>query len=125
MFHLAPQAALRLSPEAANVAEQFLRALPPFAREKLQDVRLFGPQARRFEPDEHFAFLVVADERSVEVKTALAIATSAAEADGLYAVDVTVATKGEVDDAPPSLARLLANARREGVELWRRRPAAG
>ncbi len=120
MFHLSTQAAARLSPEAVNVAEQFLRALPPFAREKLARVDLFGAQARQFEPGSPFAFFVVADERTVEVKTALAIAANAVEADGLFTVDVTMATSGEIESAPPSLARVLQNARREGVALWTR-----
>lgn len=123
MFRLASAAAARLSPEAANVAEIFLRALPPFVRERVRSVRLYGPQARRFEPETPFAFFVVADDRSIELKTALAIATNAAEADGLNAVEVTLATAGEVDAPAPMLARTLQNARREGIDLWRQEPS--
>jgi hypothetical protein len=123
MFRLAAPAYVRLSSEAQMVAELFLSALPPFARRQIRSVRMFGPQARRFEPDAPFDLLVVADERSLEVKTSVSIAVAAVEREAQQLVQVTVATAGELDGSPAGLSRTLQNARREGVDLWLREQA--
>lgn len=118
MFHLASTAQARLTPEACTVAESFCGALPPYVRRQLRSIRLFGVQARRFDPDAPFELLVLADERTVEVKTAVSIATFAVESSGLYQARATVTTPAEVDKPGPQLVRLLVNAQREGVDLW-------
>lgn len=125
MFRLVSSATVRLSPEALLVAESFLAALPPFVQRQIRSVRLFGPQARRFDPESPFDLLVYADERNVEVKTAVAIALSAVEADGLYAANATLCTPGDLRDASGQLSRLLQNAQREGVDLWAREATLG
>lgn len=124
MLRLSPSACSRLPAEAQAICEQFLRALPPFARWRLSVVRLFGPQARAFDPEAPFDLLLVCDERSIEVKTAVAIARSAVEAGGLHQVAVTVVSAVEAQGATGALARLLQNARREGVDLWSREAVA-
>lgn len=117
MFRLALHAQARLSPEACSVAELFLAALPPYLQSRIQSVRLFGPQARRFEPEASFDFLVVADERSPELKTAVTVGTASVEREGLFAT-ATVTTVAEMNQPSPTVSRLLQNARREGVDLW-------
>jgi len=123
MFRLVPSATVRLSPEALLVAESFLAALPPYVQAQIRSVRLFGPQARRFDPESPFDLLVFADERNVELKTAVAIAVSAVEAEGLYAANATLCTPGDLRDPTRLFARLLHNAEREGIDLWAREPA--
>lgn len=118
MFRLAPPAAARLSPECLHVVEQFLAALPPFTRRAVERVRLFGPQVRGYEPEAAFDVLVVAHARSLEMKTALAIATTAAEEGGQYDVRATLVTPDEWEAASGDTARTVANARREGLDLW-------
>lgn len=120
MFRLSPVATTRLTPEAQLVCETFLGALAPFTRPKIRAVRLFGPQARRFEAEAPYDLLVVVDERSIEVRTSVAVAVSAAESQANVPVQVTVASAFEETGATGPLARLLHNARREGVELWAR-----
>jgi hypothetical protein len=120
MFRLSPAASTRLSPEALQVCETFLGALAPFTRPKIRTVRLFGAQARRFEPEEPYDLLIVVDERSIEVRTSVAVAVSAAETQANVPVQVTVASAFEESGATGPLARLLTNAKREGVELWAR-----
>jgi len=105
MFRLVPSATVRLSPEALLVAESFLAALPPYVQAQIRSVRLFG------------------DERNVELKTAVAIAVSAVEAEGLYAANATLCTPGDLRDPTRLFARLLHNAEREGIDLWAREPA--
>ena len=102
------------------VAELFLGALPPFASRQVRHIRLFGPQARGFEPEVPFDLLVEVDKRSIEVKTAVAIASSAVESEGLASVFVTLVTPFERAQASGSLARTLRNAEREGLDLWLR-----
>ncbi len=120
MFRLALQAQARLSPEACSVADLFLAALPPYLLPRIQSVRLFGPQARRFEPDSSFDILIVAEERSPELRMAVSIGTAAVGAEGIYEANVTVTTPAEVNQPTPPVARLLQNARREGIDLWTR-----
>jgi hypothetical protein len=118
MFHLASTAQARLSPEACAVAESFCGALPPYVRRQIRSIRLYGIQARRFDPDAPFELLVLADDRSLEVKTAVSIATFAVESGGLYEARATVATPAELDKPAGQLGRLLQNAQREGIDLW-------
>jgi len=118
MLRLAAQACSRLSPEARDVAEIFLRALPPFAGGSVRAVRLYGGQARRFEPETPFDLIVLVDDRTLEVRTALAIAASVVQAETTHVVEVQSASTDDLASPPPGLARALANARREGVDLW-------
>jgi hypothetical protein len=120
MFRLAPTALGRLSPEAADLAERFLFALSPAVRALVNEVRLFGAQARRYDPGAPFSLLVVVEEPSLSVKTAVSIARQAATGDGAVEVEVTMATPTELDLSTGLQGRLFQNARREGVELWRR-----
>ena len=120
MFRLAPNALARLSPEAVHLAERFLYSLSPAMRALVSEVRLFGAQARRFDPEAPFAFLVIVDDCSLPVKAAVSIARQAATGDGSFEVEVTLATPTEVDSSTGLRARLFQNARREGVELWRK-----
>jgi hypothetical protein len=120
MFRLAPTALARLSPEAATLAERFLFSLSPAIRALVSEVRLFGTQARRFDPEAPFSFLVVVEDCTLPVKTAMSIARQAATGDGTFEVEVTLATPSEVDTSTGLRARLFQNARREGVELWRK-----
>jgi hypothetical protein len=120
MFRLAAGAYSCLSEEGLMVAEQFLSALPPFAREHITQVTLFGPQARRFDSEAPFDLLVFADQGTWAVKTGVSIAVSAIESSGLYTARATIATAFERRDPSTTLRRLLQNAEREGVELWAR-----
>jgi hypothetical protein len=120
MFRLALQAQARLSPEACSVAELFLAAMPPYLGSRIQSVRLFGPQARRFEPDAPFDILIVAEQRSPELRMAVSIGTASVGAEGIYSANVTVTTPFEMNQPSPAVARLLQNAKREGVDLWTR-----
>lgn len=124
MFRLAPGASMRLSEEALMVAETFLSALPPSARRQLRVVKLFGPQARRYDPELPFDFLIVSDDASITVRTGVAIAAAAVEGTGLHTVRLTTATASEFAHPSGTLARIKANAEREGVELWLREPVA-
>ena len=118
MFRLSSSAYLRLSEEAVMVAELFLGALPPSARRQLQLVKLFGPQARRYDPELPFDFLIVSDEASITVRTGVAIGVAAVESSGLHKARLTAATASEYRNATGTLGRIKANAEREGVELW-------
>ncbi len=100
------------------VADLFLAALPPYIRRQVRSVRLFGPQARRFDPDSPFDLLVVAEARTVEVKTGVAIAESAVEGEGLYAARTTLVTAFDLASPTGQLGRLLQNSQREGIDLW-------
>lgn len=120
MFRLAAQAYARLTPEAQTVAEVFLGALPPFARSAMRKIELFGNQARRFEPDLPFDLLVVVDEATVEIKTALSIAASMVESAAEQSVMLVTVAASELEAPSPSVQRALQNARREGVALWHR-----
>jgi hypothetical protein len=124
MFRLAPSASLRLSDEAIMVAEQFLGALPPSSRRHIQLVKLFGPQARRYDPELPFDFLIVSDDASITVRTGVAIAVAAVESGGLHSARITSATASEYQNASGTLSRIRQNAEREGVDLWVRPPAA-
>lgn len=104
-------------------AELFLGALPPSVARHLRRVRLFGLHARRFEPDAALELLVETDGRSIEVRTALALATHAVESEGAVAVELTAVTPFEAAQASGLLARTLGNARREGLDLWVREDA--
>lgn len=118
MFLLDSSAASQLAPETLAAAELFLGALPPSARQHLRSVRLFGAHARRFEPEAALELLIETDRRSIEVRTALALATHAVESEGEITVQLTVVTPFEVSEATGVLARTLGNARREGLDLW-------
>lgn len=120
MFRLAAQAYARLTPEAQTVAEVFLGSLPPFARNAMRKVELFGNQARRFEPDLPFDLLVVVDEPTVEIKTALSIAASMVESAAEQSVMLVTVASTELNAPSPPIQRVLQNARREGVALWQR-----
>jgi hypothetical protein len=120
MFRLEATAYKRLSDEALMVAEQFLGALPPYARQQLHSVRLFGVQARRFDPEAPFELLIVADQDTWAVKTGISIAVSAVESSGLYTAHTTLATTADLAQPTALLRRTLQNADREGLELWRR-----
>lgn len=124
MFRLASQALLDLPAEALAACERFLDALPPAAQEHLRAVRLFGPQARRFEPQAPFCLLALVERRSLEAKAALAVACAAMEAGGDCLVDLLLVTPEELASPAPPLARSLQNARREGVDLWLGAPGA-
>lgn len=120
MFRLDVMACARLSPEAQMVSEIFLGALPPFARRHVRSIRLFGAQARRYDPEAPFDMLVLVDTRNVEVKTALAIASAAVEQEAQASIFTTLVTSFERDTASGALARTIQNAVREGVDLWSR-----
>jgi hypothetical protein len=118
MFRLEPSVQSRLSPEACLVADSFLRALPPRVRADIRSIRLYGAQARRFDPEARFDLLVVAERQNVELRTAVAIGVSAVEADGLFSATATIVTPEDVAHPRPALTRLLRNAQREGIDLW-------
>lgn len=118
MFRVLPSALVALSPEACTVAESFVASLPAKAATQIRSIRLFGIQARRFDPEAVFEFLIVSDERSVEVRTAVGVARSAVESEGLYTTAITVATADEFAGPPDKQGRALRNARREGVDIW-------
>lgn len=118
MFLLDPTAASQLAPETLMAAELFMGALAPSAAKHLRRVRLFGPHARRFEPEAALELLVETDKRSIEVRTALSLATQAVESEGAVVVELTVVTPFEASEATGLLARTLGNARREGLDLW-------
>lgn len=118
MFRLAPSAYLRLSDEAIMVAEQFLGALPPSSRRLIQLVKLFGPQARRYDPDLPFDLLIVSDDASITVRTGVAIGVAAVESGGIHTARLTTATASEYANASGTLSRIRQNAEREGVDLW-------
>jgi hypothetical protein len=124
MLDIAPDAATRLDPEVHEALERFVTALPAMAARRLRHVSLFGAQARQWDPAARFDLLVVADDRTVETRTALDLATRALEDDGRITADVTLASAFEVSQPTGLLRRLLDLARREEVVLWRRAEAA-
>src|SRR4051812_46592341 len=125
MIRLGSAAQSQLSPEACQVVESFLAALPPYVQKQIRSVRLFGSQARRFDPEAPFELLVLAEARSMEVKTAVSIGVFAVESAGLYAARATVTTPDEISRPSQQLARLLRNAEREGIDLWVRESGPG
>jgi hypothetical protein len=100
------------------MADCFLSALPRQVERSIRSIRLFGPQARRFDPESPFDLLVVADAGDPGLRTAVAIGVSAVESGGLYEATATVASAAELERPTPHLSRLLRNAAREGVDLW-------
>jgi hypothetical protein len=124
MLDIVPDAAARLDPEVHKALERFVTALPAMAARRLRHVSLYGPQARRWDPEARFDLLVVADDRTVETRMALDLATRALEDDGRVTADVTLASAFEVSQPTGLLRRLLDTARREEVVLWRRAAAA-
>lgn len=120
MLRLAPQAAARLSDEAQLVADLFLAAVPPALRKTIRCVRLFGPQARRYEAGQPFDLLVLADERTLAMKSAVSIASAAVEGEAAQSVFVTLVGVPELEQPSEHLQRALQNAEREGIDLWQR-----
>lgn len=118
MFALNALAMTRLESEGVMTAEAFLGALPPFAKNMVRRVRLFGPHAREFEPEVDFELLVEVDARTVEVRTAVAIAASAVAEQALPRIAPTLVTPFEKTNATGVLARTLQSAEREGLDLW-------
>jgi hypothetical protein len=125
MLRASPAAVRRLAPEVEDVVLRFFNALPSAASNLFASVLLYGPQARRYEPGEPFSLLVVLEARTLAARAALTLATDAATAGGLHAVEVTATTLEEM--AQSTAGRLVSSARREGVLLWERvaGPAAG
>lgn len=121
MLRASSRAVRRLAPEVEDVIHRFFEALPAVAESLFASVILYGPQARRYEPEETFCLLVVLSENSVRTKAALALAADAASLRGKLDVQVTSATLDEL--VQPSIARLVSSAKREGLMLWEREAA--
>ena len=100
MFLLEASAVSRLEPEITDDRRAVSRGFAAVCqRAGALRVRLLGPHARRFEPGAEFELLVEVDKRSVEVKTAVAIASSAVADEGLVLVAMTVVTPFEQQNA--------------------------
>lgn len=96
----------------------FLAALPPASSRELRAVVLYGPQARRHEPDLPFDLLLRVEHASRELKAGLSLASSAVQRERDRELRLEVVTEEEEKAPSPALQRLLQNARREGVGLW-------
>jgi len=126
MVRLSAEAAARLPTALTPVMDRFLASLGPRLERLLVEVRLYGPQVRRFAEDAPVPLLVVAEECGAATRASTQLARDDAgrllsHPDAGLEVTLVSPAAWDADDASASVA--VRQARREGLVLWRR-PAA-